>query len=298
MSFTFGPVASRRFGVSLGIDLSPDQKQCNFDCLYCELKGAKAIQTYTDIAPVDAIVAEVTTKIDDPKIDVITITANGEPSLYPHLDQLIDRLLLIRGDKKLMILSNGSTISDSSVQKALAKLDIVKLSLDCATQKCFAKLDRAKGIEVAKIIDGMISFRAKFAGFLVIEILVVKGFNDTKEEFEALNHALDQIQANRIDIGTIERPPAYKVEAVSSENLQTLAQIITAKNVNIIAPKYAKIAQTLDETALLELIARRSLSEEEAVAILDQPSQKRLAELLLQDKIKLKKVGEKSFFSN
>ena len=141
--YTFGPVASRRFGVSLGIDLSPGAKSCNFDCLYCELPAAVQRNTIEHPPAVAEIVAEVkavlATRSD---IDVLTITANGEPTLYPDLQPLIDALKTLPDRPRLLILSNGSTIADPAVQNALAKLDTVKLSLDCAGAPCFKKLDR------------------------------------------------------------------------------------------------------------------------------------------------------------
>ena len=110
-ALTFGPVISRRFGVSLGIDLSPEFKQCNFDCLYCELKGAKTVSKQIDSLKPELYIEEVQNILQNtPNIDMITITANGEPTLYPYLDELVDGLNKIKGDKKLLILSNSSLI--------------------------------------------------------------------------------------------------------------------------------------------------------------------------------------------
>jgi len=128
MSLTFGPVPSRRFGVSLGIDLSPNSKQCNFDCLYCELKASKTVSSQSNYPKVSDIIIEVKQALGKNKnIEVITITANGEPTLYPYLDELVDRLNLIKENKKILILSNGGTIYKKDIQQILNKIDIVKL---------------------------------------------------------------------------------------------------------------------------------------------------------------------------
>ena len=82
----FGPIHSRRFGVSLGVDLSPFVKQCNFDCLYCELAQSQTTQNQTNIVEVDEIIDALKEHLDE-KIDVITLTANGEPTLYPYLEK-------------------------------------------------------------------------------------------------------------------------------------------------------------------------------------------------------------------
>ena len=93
MKFIFGPVASRRFGTSLGIDLSPDTKQCNFDCLYCELAPAATIDAYKQAYTPDEILTELQSSLNEhPNADVITLTANGEPTLYPYLDELIEKI--------------------------------------------------------------------------------------------------------------------------------------------------------------------------------------------------------------
>ena len=89
-SIIFGPIPSRRFGISLGIDLSPSKKQCNFDCLYCELEGAKTVDKMDTFPSVDEIIKAIKESFKNhPKIDVITITCNGEPTLYPKLSDLI-----------------------------------------------------------------------------------------------------------------------------------------------------------------------------------------------------------------
>jgi wyosine [tRNA(Phe)-imidazoG37] synthetase (radical SAM superfamily) len=139
----FGPIPSRRFGISLGVDLSPDTKQCNFDCLYCELKPAKTVDKMNSYPSVDEVLEAIENSFKKyPKIDMITITANGEPTLYPKLDELITKIDKIKKDAKTLILSNGSTIYKQEIFDALLKFDTVKLSLDCVSQKCFKKLDR------------------------------------------------------------------------------------------------------------------------------------------------------------
>jgi wyosine [tRNA(Phe)-imidazoG37] synthetase (radical SAM superfamily) len=110
-SLIFGPIVSRRFGISLGIDLSPDSKSCNFDCLYCELLSAKKSDTIINPPAIDEVLTALKRALGlHPNSEIITITANGEPTLYPYLDKLIDELNKIKQNKKLLILSNGSTI--------------------------------------------------------------------------------------------------------------------------------------------------------------------------------------------
>ena len=181
MKYIFGPVASRRFGMSLGVDLSPDKKRCNFDCIYCELDPAKPVNEYDNPPKPEEILKEINEAVKKFDFEVLTITSNGEPTLYPYLDELVN---LIK-NQKLLILSNSSTIDNKRIQKTLCKFDIVKLSLDAVTPKIFKKIDRPhKDVRIENIIQGMIEFRKIYQGELIIEILVVKGINDKEEEFD------------------------------------------------------------------------------------------------------------------
>jgi len=286
----FGPIHSRRFGKSLGVDLSPGKKQCNFDCLYCELDPAKTMDAYDDVVSVEEIAKAVKTALHEYKnIDFITLTANGEPTLYPYLSELIDEINSFKGSTKTLILTNAATIDDPKTQDALLKLDEVKLSLDCATQKCLKKLDRShSGIDVENIKAGMLAFKSKYNGPLVIEILIVKTLNDSKEEIAKLNEYLLKLQPTRIDIGTIDRPPAFDVKPVNYEELLEISHWFDSTlPVYIASRKKADMsASSYDEGEILETLSKRPLTQEDIEALFDQESQKRLKKLLEEEKIK------------
>ena len=124
MKYIFGPISSRRFGMSLGIDLSPDEKSCNFDCIYCELEKGEKTDTIKNPPQVEDIINDVKKGFEKFQFDVLTITANGEPTLYPYLDELVDKLKIF--DKKLLILSNSSTIKFPS--KSITNSFIISIS--------------------------------------------------------------------------------------------------------------------------------------------------------------------------
>ena len=294
--YIFGPVASRRFGMSLGIDLSPDKKRCNFDCIYCELEAAKPITSYDNPPKVDEIINEVKEAIKTHTFDVLTITSNGEPTLYPYLNELIDKLIPL--NKKLLILSNSSTIMKKDIQSALKKLDIVKLSLDAITPIIFKKIDRpAKGIDINEIINGIIDFRKIYDKELIIEVLVVKGINDKVEEFKKLNEVLKKIKPNRVDISTIDRPPAYKVEGVSIERLFELASYI--ENQNIFIPTRDKInfkIENMSKEELLNTLKKRPFSESDVKNIFDEHTQKIFNDLLKENLLEEVWVGGVKFY--
>ncbi len=290
MNIIFGPIHSRRFGKSLGVDLSPGKKQCNFDCLYCELDPAKTMDAYDDVVSVEEIATALKLALKEhDDVEFITLTANGEPTLYPYLSELIDEINTFKGSTKTLILSNAANIDDVKIQDALLKLDEVKLSLDCATQKCLQKLDRShSGIEVENIKEGMLAFKARYKGPLVIEILIVKTLNDSKEEIAKLNAFLLKLEPTRIDIGTIDRPPAFDVKPVSYEELLEISHLFDASlPIYIASRKKADIkAASYSEEQLLETLSKRPLTPEDIEALCDAESQKRVKNLLNQGKIK------------
>ena len=255
----FGPINSRRFGMSLGIDLSPKQKSCNFDCVYCELKSAKPVEEIENPPSVDEIISALKEALKvHQNIDVITLTANGEPTLYPHLKELIAKVNELKGRAKTLILSNGSGARDQKICEALQGLDIVKFSLDSAVQSTFKKIDRNKsGIEVNELIKAMAKFRKDFKGELVLEILVVAEFNDKEGEFIALNEAINEIAPHRVDVGTIDRPPAYNVKGVDASRLEELASKI--KGVPVTIARAHKIEQKYEfsKSEILAMLERR-----------------------------------------
>ncbi|MCT7556019.1 radical SAM protein [Aliarcobacter butzleri] len=288
-SIIFGPIPSRRFGISLGIDLSPSKKQCNFDCLYCELEGAKTVDKMDIFPSVDEIIKAIKESFKNhPKIDVITITCNGEPTLYPKLSELIDEINKIKGETKTLILSNGSTIYKKEVFDTLLKIDIVKLSLDCVSEKCFKKLDRQnKSVEIEKIVPSMIKFSQKTKKDFVLEVLFVKDINDKDEEIELLFNATKQINPKRIDIGTIDRPPAYKVNPVSYKFLEDVANKFEGLNVNIVFKNRPKQITSYNKEEILSMINRRPLTIEDIENMFDNQSKIFLEELIRNQEIGL-----------
>lgn len=294
----FGPIPSRRFGISLGVDLSPNIKQCNFDCLYCELDKAKTVDTMSSYPSVDEIIEAISESfLKHPKIDVITITANGEPTLYPKLDELITKLNQIKKDAKTLILSNGSTIYKKETFDALLKFDTVKLSLDCVSEKCFKKLDRVhSGIDIEKIVESMIEFRKTTKNSFVLEILFVKDLNDKDKEIELLYNAVKSINPMRVDIGTIDRPPAYEVKPVSFEALESIANRFEGINVNIAYKNRPKQINSYSENEILSMLLRRPLTLEDVENMFDENSKKALKKLINNNEISLVNSAGLNFY--
>ena len=294
----FGPINSRRFGMSLGIDLSPANKQCNFDCLYCELAPSATVDKQTQTVSVADIIAALKKHLDD-KIDVITLTANGEPTLYPYLDELINAINTIKGNTQTLILTNSATLVNEKVFASLLKLDEVKLSLDAVSSDIFRKIDRPHhDINIDNIVQRVIDFSKIYTGKLFIEILFVHGLNDTQEEIQKLNNVLKKIKCQRIDIGTIDRPPAYPVTGVSYKELHDIALAFDADLPIHIASRIHAYENSSYHTKeeILNTLDKRPLTMDDIHLLFDKKSIKNLDDLLTCKKISIKKVGNLEFY--
>ena len=294
----FGPINSRRFGMSLGIDLSPSAKQCNFDCLYCELAPSATVDKQTEVVPVDTIINELTKHLND-KIDVITLTANGEPTLYPYLDELINAINTIKGKTKTLILTNSASLVDERVFHSLLKLDDVKLSLDAISSDIFKKIDRPHpSIKIENVVQKVIEFSQTYQGKLFIEILFVHGLNDTKEEIKKLNEVLHKIKCQRVDIGTIDRPPAYPVMGISYKELHDIALAFDADlPVHIASRVHAEPNNTYHtKEEILNTLDKRPLTLDDINLLFDEKSKENFNELLTCNEIAIKKVGNLEFY--
>ena len=275
----FGPIISRRFGYSLGIDLSPNTKQCNFDCLYCELQGAKPQDSMREVIPAYEYVDSISRYLaSNPKqkIDVLTFTANGEPTLYPHLLELIKTLKpSLPPHIKTLILSNGSLFWQQSVREALLEFDMVKFSLDSLNPRTFARIDRPhKSLHLESIKKGIATFATEFTqktnGKLIGEILLLKGVNDTSTHAKELAQFLSRIPISRLDIGTLDRPPAHKATPLSIKEIETFVSYFeglcvyiprrTSQDSN--TPK-----RTLNKEELIQTLSMRPLTLEDMQAL-------------------------------
>jgi len=300
LSTIFGPVHSRRFGVSLGIDLSPSHKQCNFDCLYCELAPAATVDIQSETPSVNEIITDLSKALTEHQnIDEITLTANGEPTLYPHLKELINEIDKIKEDKETLILTNSAALVDEEVFETLLALDQVKLSLDAISTDIFTKIDRPhEGIDISKLVDAVIHFSEVYNGKLFIEILFVRGLNDTKEEVEKLNAVLNKLDPVRIDIGTIDRPPAYPVEGISYGELVGIAQQFDADlPINIASRVHAEFSQThYNEEEILNTLDKRPLTPEDIEILFDNESKVILKALVNTNKVEIIERAKLEFY--
>lgn len=233
MKHIFGPVNSRRLGRSLGIDILP-AKICNFDCIYCEVgPTTRLICERGEYVPTDSIIAEVEEYFADPErsslVDVVTVTASGEPTLHSGLGRII-RFLKEKTGKPVAVLVNGTNLGDEDVAADLSYADVVIPSLDTALPGSFRKLNRpAHCVDLDEMIEGLVRFSNQYDGELWLEILFAEGINDGDEEIEALAEVIGRMKLSRVQLNTVARPPLEKfARPVSRERLREIAQQLSS----------------------------------------------------------------------
>ena len=209
LRYIFGPLPSRRLGRSLGVDVIP-RKTCTLDCVYCELGPTdKRALRRKEYVPLAAVIEEVRTALSAPeRIDTITFSGSGEPTLNSSLGTMIHR---IKGLTRIpvAVLTNGTLLYLPEVRKDLMEADIVLPSLDAATAKVFERINRPHPrLHLDTIVEGIKIFRKEYRGQLWLEILFVKDVNDVDEEVSALKRLVDEISPDKIQLNTVVRPPA------------------------------------------------------------------------------------------
>lgn len=210
MKYLFGPVNSRRLGLSQGIDLIPS-KVCNFNCIYCEVGPTVCLTCERrEYFPTGEIIAEIDALLADPgaaALDVFTVTASGEPTLHSGLGRVI-RHIKEKAARPVAVLTNGSTFHLPEVRAELLAADLVIPSLDSARPESYRRINRPAACAVLDdIVDGLIRFVAEFSGEVWLEILLAKGINDSEEDIAALVETVARINPARVQLNTVVRPP-------------------------------------------------------------------------------------------
>jgi wyosine [tRNA(Phe)-imidazoG37] synthetase (radical SAM superfamily) len=253
MKYTYGPVPSRRLGLSLGVDLVP-KKICTYDCIYCQI-GRPTLQTVErkEYVPARTILHDVEQSLHEwgEKIDYIAISGSGEPTLNSAIGEVI------QGIKKLTkipvaVITNSSLLHLEEVRKALRAADVVMPSLDAVTPSVFQTINRplpltkgpltkgppsasAPALEIEQIILGLAAFRGEYKGQFWLEILLCRGVNDAGEEIERMRKAIHIIRPDKVQLNTVVRPGVEDyATALSRDQMEQIKKSLGA-NVEIIA---------------------------------------------------------------
>lgn len=271
MKYVFGPVPSRRLGRSLGVDPIPE-KTCNWNCVYCQLgRTTPVTMERREYFPRQEIMAELETVLETSRpgdIDWLTFVGSGEPTLHSGLGWMIRRAKeLVR--IPVAVITNGSLLYLEEVRADLAAADAVLPSLDAATPALYRKLNRPHPeATLERLLDGLTAFRKEYAGRLWVEVMLIRGLNDTEAELKALAAAFEKIQPDEIHLSLPTRPPAESWVRPADEAGQFRAAAILGKCARVLRPAEAPLdlAGFADpRLAIVEITSRHPLSEREII---------------------------------
>ena len=225
----FGPVPSRRLGISLGVDLVP-HKTCSLDCVYCEC-GATTHLTLKrkEYVSVDRVKNELATYLSqDEKTDYITFSGSGEPTLNEGIGEVIQFLKSDYPQYKVALLTNSTLLDQPEVRRQIKDVDVIMASLDAATEPQFRQVNRPHpNLDLSSIIDGIVQFRKMFLGRLLMEYFLVNGCNDSIQELIILKTILRQIDADGVLLNTLDRPGAEGwVEPTGPKQLKDISDFL------------------------------------------------------------------------
>jgi wyosine [tRNA(Phe)-imidazoG37] synthetase (radical SAM superfamily) len=265
----YGPVPSRRLGISLGVDIIP-YKICSFNCIYCECgKNTQLTVERKDFIPVEVVIEEINDYLSkNPYPDFITVSGSGEPTLHLKLGELLKTLKKLHPDVKIAVLTNSSLIHLKEVREELYFADVILPSLDAALERSFKLINRPhSSIKLEEIIKGLIELRKEIKSVSIdrqiwLEIFIVEGINTDDENISALKKACIDINPDRIQLNTLDRPGAESwVKPASKSTLEMIKQKLDLPNVEIISKfkhrDEIKHYRVDVESAILELVERR-----------------------------------------
>lgn len=272
--YLFGPVPSRRLGMSLGVDLVP-HKVCSLNCVYCECgKTTNLTINRNEYIPYDEVAGEIAHYLKhNPNPDYFTFSGSGEPTLNSRIGDVL-HFIKSNSNVPVAVLTNGTLFYDKAVRKELLEADVVLPSLDAAEERAFRKINRPWGkLDIPHYITGLADFRNEYNGQIWLEVLIIPGLNDTRENLIALKEAFLNIRPDEVQLNTLDRPGAVKnIRAATRKELQEIVDFWNLPQVKIIAaaPDRKKIIAYRDdmESAILETIKRRPCTLEDLHKIL------------------------------
>ena len=264
-SHIFGPVPSRRLGLSLGIDLIP-HKTCSYDCIYCQVGRTTDKRIHPErFYSIDRIISEAREMIPASRAQSITLAGSGEPTLSRDLERVL-RAIKGMTDIPVALLTNGSLFWIKQVREASLLSDIILPTLSAGREETFRRLHRPHPeITLKRVIRGLERLREAYDGKMFLELMLLRGVNDSEREIEALGKKIERLSPDKIQVNTVVRPPSEPAAgAVSPQRLEEIRSFLGPRAEIIVAtPTNNATAESSTRAALVEMIRRRPLSAQD-----------------------------------
>lgn len=299
----YGPVSSRRLGLSLGVDLVPF-KVCDFDCIYCQL-GETSEKTCekAPYIPAGDILNELKRKlITIEKLDYITLSGSGEPTLNSELEEVIAGIKRM-SEVPLAVLTNGSLLGDSEVAKACLEADLVMPSLDAGDEDTFQTINRpCLGITLQDIVKGLSSFRRRYDGDIWLEVFLLEGINSTESRVERIGELIERIEPDKVQLNTAVRPTVEpSCRPVGRERLGELLTLLgeRAEIITDVLKKQSLSGVVSNRENVMSLIARRPCTIKDVASSLgvhEAEAAKILSELVKENLVRYESTGKDIYY--
>lgn len=300
--YIYGPVPSRRMGISLGVSPIP-KKTCNYSCIYCQLGRTKPMTNYRKMFfDLEELIHEFDDVIQNNiYFDVVTIVGEGEPTLYLGLGKIIVEIKK-RVKQPVAVITNGALLYNKKVQQELLQADIVLPSMDAFDDESFKKINRPyKNILFKDVYSGLIEFSKIYQGQLWLEIMFMEGINDSDLILEKYLELLREIRYDRLYINTPVRPPAESgVKIVGSDRMKYISEILGGTAIDLLSSTgfYSEISD--DYNAVISIIKRHPMNKFEIESFLESRKCSDIADIfnrLMLDKevLKIKYMGYDTF---
>ncbi len=302
--YIFGPVPSRRLGLSLGVDLMK-HKTCSLDCVYCEC-GKTTLLTLTPktYVPLEPVKQELTAFLKEfPDLDFITFSGSGEPTLHSGIGEMALFIKTNFPDYKLALLTNGTLLHRKDVRRRLLPVDVVIVSVDAASPEAFRKVNRPHPkLTLDEFEKGLISFRKMYENSLWAEVFLVPGCNTSREELTHIREMLQRFHPDKIQVNTLDRPGTENwVVPMEKEQLKEAAFFLQASEPVSLPGGSASSGGDSDSTGrLLAALRRRPLTLEDVTRMLgiDAPEALgRLDEMVRKKTVKRIMMPRGTFYS-
>lgn len=289
--YLFGPVPSRRLGLSLGVDLNP-LKACTENCVFCQVgRTTELTIARKEWVPTAAVLAEFDRwAAAGHRTDFVTLSGSGEPTMHTAFGGVL-RHVKKSGNFKTALLSNGSLLWMPEVRRDAIEADVVKVTLSAWDEESFERIHRpAPGATFERLLAGERALRDEFAGQLWVEVMLLPGYNDAPEQVRAIAELTQLLRADAVHLNTTTRPALAGVEVprVSEAWMRTVAPWFTPKAEIPVFTGKAVSSTAMSDAALLELLARHPITVEalaESAATDVAAVERRLAPLVAAEKL-------------
>jgi len=262
--YLFGPVPSRRLGLSLGVDVVPF-KICSFDCIYCQVgRTTEKTLERKEFIDVDKVLAELATRLKEPlQADYITLSGSGEPTLNSRIGDLIVGIKHLT-NIPVALLTNAVLFGDAQVRSQCCQADVVLPSLDAGDDQMLKIVNRPPdNFTIKELVDGLCAFRQEYSGQIWLEVFLIDSVNDSPEQLQKIKEAASKIRPDKIQLNTSVRPTADGlVPRITNDRLQQIAEFM-ADSCEVIAD-FAKLLTDshiqVSQKDVLSMLKRRPCS--------------------------------------